>query len=244
MSSFQFREGKSHQDLVLIHGAGLYNKYWEETMLNLTGNRKSYAINLPAHPTGSIKFKTVQEYSDFVICFIKTLNISPVLCGHSMGGAIALQIALERPDLVKGLILVSTSPRFFVNPVLLKLLKEDPIRAIKDFITPLSFFEPSKDLLIRSSESLCLENLEVFAFDYQACNDFDVTKKLASVRIKTLVIAGQKDKMIKPRDSMLLAKEIADSKFFCIADAGHMLPIEKPEILASLINEFCMDLTY
>jgi pimeloyl-ACP methyl ester carboxylesterase len=231
-------EGKAKRDIIFIHGAGLNANEWKDVMSILSGEKKAYALNLPGHPKGKIVCKTVEEYADQIIGFIQQNESRFVLCGHSMGGAIALRVAIKRPDLVSALILVSTSAKFYVDRRIVEGFEENTLRTIEHVITPLSFYTIDENIIKKARDALSLENSEVFLNDYLACSSFDETNNLKYVQPKTLIICGEQDRMTKPYLSQYLHQNIPDSELYLIRNAGHMLPIEKPNILANLISSF------
>jgi pimeloyl-ACP methyl ester carboxylesterase len=107
--------------LIFIHGAGNTGlEYYYQTKYF----KDSEAPNLPGHPEGK-PCTSVDDYTHWLHDYVKRGNQSPpVLAGHSLGGAIALMYALNYPQDVKALILVSTGARLRVRPDLLKLLDD------------------------------------------------------------------------------------------------------------------------
>jgi len=65
-----------------------------------------------------------------------------------------------------------------------------------------------------------------------------VRKELPRISAKTLVVCGDKDKMTPPKWSHYLASGIPSSELAFIKDSGHMVPLEKPEAFASIVQSF------
>jgi pimeloyl-ACP methyl ester carboxylesterase len=194
---------------------------------------------LPGHPSGEITCKTVSEYADSVHSFIVEKGIQkPAVCGHSMGGAIVLTLALDHPDDVGSLILVDTGAKLGVDRELLDGLRGQPLRTIEKIITPWSFHSLSLDAARESRTALSLSNLSVFLNDYMACDGFDVRARLPEIAAKTLIICGESDQMTLPKGSHFMNANILSSSAFFIRDAGHMVPLEKPQLCAQLIQSF------
>jgi pimeloyl-ACP methyl ester carboxylesterase len=92
-----FLSHEAPHGVVFIHGAGGNSLLWRRTLQGLSGTSKAYAVDLPGHPSGEITCRTVEDYSEAVYSFIREQAlVRPVVCGHSMGGAIALTLALSR----------------------------------------------------------------------------------------------------------------------------------------------------
>jgi len=160
-----------------------------------------------------------------------------------MGGATVLTLALTHPGDVGGLILVGTGAKLGVAPEILEGLKSNPMRTIENIITPWSFNSIDISLGRESRAALSVKNLPVFLNDYLACTGFDVRENLPRISAKTLVVCGDKDRMTPPRFSHYLNANILGSELRFVKDSGHMLPLEKPEALASVVQAFLSSFT-
>jgi pimeloyl-ACP methyl ester carboxylesterase len=227
------------QDAVFVHGAGGNSLLWRRTMQYLSGGAKGVAVDLPGHPGGDITCSTVGDYAGALHDFVKDSRlVRPVICGHSMGGAVALTYALTYPDDLGGLILVSTGAKLGVAPEIIEGLQREPMKAIESIITPWSFNSIDLGLGREARAALSISNLPVFLNDYLACRGFDVRPRLREIQARTLVVCGDKDRMTPPKWSHFLASDITGAELRFVKDSGHMLPIEKPEALARTIQSF------
>ncbi|NIP38051.1 MAG: alpha/beta hydrolase, partial [Candidatus Dadabacteria bacterium] len=98
--------------LLLLHGAGQSHLTWDYQLEFLQGlDGYNFVIpDLPGHgkSTGD-GLKSVAEYTEFIKEFINELGLNEIIfIGHSMGGAVAQLLALDKPDYIKALILVCT----------------------------------------------------------------------------------------------------------------------------------------
>jgi pimeloyl-ACP methyl ester carboxylesterase len=235
---------KAPSDCIFIHGAGGNNLLWRKTLQYLDGPNRALAVNLPGHPSGEIACKTVAEYSESVHGFISDYGLGRVsVCGHSMGSAIALTLAIEHPENVARLILVSGGAKLGVSPTILQALAGQPLKAIEELVTPMSFHSVSFELGREARATLCLSNPPIFLNDYVACDGFDVRDMLPRVSAKTLIVCGESDRMTPPRYSHYMRTNIPNSTAFFIPGAGHMVPLEKPEALGRLVQSFLSELS-
>ena len=107
--------------LVFLHGAGNSGLSFYYQLRHF---RNSKAIELPGHPTGKA-CTTIDGYLEWVRGFNAARRYKDVvLCGHSMGGAIALLYALRYPGELKGLILIGTGARIRGHPDYLQRAQE------------------------------------------------------------------------------------------------------------------------
>ena len=230
-------------DAVFVHGAGGNNLLWSRTLQYLSGGSRAMAVNLPGHPSGTITCTSIDAYVEALHQFISESGLgSPVLCGHSMGGAIALSLAVRHPSDTGGLILASTGAKLGVDRRLIEGLGDNPMRAIENIITPWSFNSIDLGMGREARTALSVSNLPVFLNDYLACQGFDLRPELPRVTAKTLVVCGDKDRMTPPKWSHYLGANITGADLRFIKDSGHMLPLEKPEALAKVVQGFLASL--
>jgi pimeloyl-ACP methyl ester carboxylesterase len=237
-------EHPAPRDTVFIHGAGGNSLLWKRTFGFLSGGGTAIAVNLPGHPAGEITCRTVADYADVVHSFILERRLRrPAVCGHSMGGAISLTLALDYPEDVGALVLVDTGAKLGVLPELVEGLRGQPLRAIEKIITPMSFYSLGLDAARESRSALSVSNLPVFLNDYLACDGFDVRKRLPEIEARTLIMCGESDHMTPPKWSYYLNANILSSLLFFIREAGHMVPLEKPQSCAELLQSFLVGLS-
>lgn len=230
------------RDSVFIHGAGETGILWRRTLGSLYGTGTAIALNLPGHPTGDATSRSIEEYAAAAHEAMGALH-RPVICGHSMGGAIALTLALEHPAAIGGLILVGTGAKLGVIPEITDGLRDNPLRVIERTITPMSFYELNLAIGREARASLALSNPGIFLNDYLACTRFDLRDRLHEISARTLIVCGENDRMTPPRWSHHLSANIPSSTAFFIREAGHMLPLEKPAALGRLIQDFLSGLS-
>jgi len=225
--------------VVFVHGAGGNSLLWKRTVQYLSGSSKALAVDLPGHPSGEITCKSVGDYAEALHGFIRESGVEkPLVCGHSMGGAISLTLALTHQDDLGGLILVSTGAKLGVAPEIINGLSSNPMRAIEATITPWSFNSIDVGLGREARAALSVSNLPVFLNDYRACEGFDLREEIHKISTRTLIVCGDKDRMTPPKWSHYLHTNITGSELYFVKDSGHMLPLEKPEALAGVIQRF------
>jgi len=225
--------------LVLVHGAGGDRYHWPHQVRRLAGT-EIYALDLPGHGRSfGPGRRTIAAYSQVLKTFAEALALPPfILAGHSMGGAIALDFALRYGDALAGLVLVGAGARLRVNAVILEGLTQDFSATTAQLIDwmysptfPSAMRQKALDQL-RSNEPQTLHN------DFAACNEFDVRTKVTSLTLPTLIICGVEDKMTPIKFSEIIHQSIAGSHLHLVEEAGHMVMIEQPEVVAGLFQKF------
>lgn len=235
------RTNSGRVPLILIHGAGGSHLYWPPEIRHLDGE-DIIAVDLPGHGAseGSGK-KTIAAYARKVIGFMDALNIEKgVIAGHSMGGAVAQRLSLDNPERVKALILIGTGAKLRVHGKLFQFCRdENTYPQAVSLITEWAF-SPQADHRLVELAGERMEELpaSVLLDDFTACDDFDVRDQVEQIEQPTLIICGEEDRMTPVRFSEYLEQNLSRSRLEIIPEAGHMVMLEQPEMVAKLINDF------
>lgn len=107
---FELINPKAKKACLVLHGWGQNSSLWTDTFNHLSSDYRYYLLDLPGfgHSPLLSKDSGIPEYADFVLAFIKKINLkNPVIIGHSFGGQIAAYIAINYPSIISALILVS-----------------------------------------------------------------------------------------------------------------------------------------
>ncbi len=221
--------------LLFIHGAGGGGDLWRNQTAYFPG---SVAVDLPGHPTGQ-GFHSIEDYGNWVRGYVYAREMAPVvLVGHSMGGAIAQCLAINHPEMLRALVLVSTGARLKVTPQIFQALEGDYEKAV-DFMLGNSFGPEASPELLEETKKLRLRvPREVTRGDYQACDNFDVMDRLGAISIPTLIICGTADKMTPVKYCQYLLSHISGSKLEEIPGSGHNVMLEKPAEFNSALERF------
>jgi pimeloyl-ACP methyl ester carboxylesterase len=155
-----------------------------------------------------------------------------------MGGAIILQVALQHPSAVKGLILLSTGARLRVTSAILDKVLSD-YDGVVNFVTKFAWSQnASPDIVSLGRRMLHRAKPESVHGDYVACNNYDLTNRLSEIDVPTLIIGGADDKMTPIAYSQYLAEHIIGANLVSLNGGGHMLAQEQPEPVALAVLEF------
>jgi pimeloyl-ACP methyl ester carboxylesterase len=231
--------------LVLIHGAGGSIMHWPSEIRRMHGVQ-TLAIDLPGHgeSRGSGE-QSIDAYSQTVIAFLDDLGIGKaVIAGHSMGSAIAQTLYLEYPKRVLGLILLGAGAKLRVHPDILQFCaNEVTFPKAVSIVMEWAFSQKASERLVElAGQRLAETSPDVVEGDFLACDTFDVRERLKEIQTPTLVICGAEDILTPVRFSEFLAERIPNAHLEIVPDAGHMVMLEQPEIVANLMKEFLMEI--
>lgn len=218
---------------VFIHGSGGGTSTWEAQESRFEG---CVVLALPGHPAGA-PLRSVGGQGEWVAHVLRDLPGPSVLVGHSLGGAVALQVALIAPELVEGLVLVASAARFTVPPGLEDAARSDVRRAAERLMR--RGWPGIDDTALEREVDLTVANgAESLALDYAAVTDVDLTGRLGEIHVPTLVVGGSADPMTPTDDQRLLAEAIPGAVRVEIPDVGHFPMKERPQTVDLVIAGF------
>ena len=211
--------------LVFLHGAGSSSLSYYYQLRHF---RNSKAIDLPGHTTGKA-CNDIDSYLEWVRGFITARRYKDVvLCGHAMGGAIALLYALRYPEELKGLILMSTGARLNVHPDHLERCRQpgpDNSRWLAGYMK--AFKDVASDMHPVLSQRAVELGPEVELNDLLACDSFDVMDQLGKIDLPTQVLCGSEDVMTPVKYADYLTEHMQNAKVTVIEGGSHFVQMEK-----------------
>lgn len=226
--------------LIFIHGSGGCKESWQYQTEYFSG---SEAVNLPGHPHGEL-CPTIEANVAWLRTYIQDKGYTEViLVGHSMGGGIALQYALDYPEELTGIIVVGSGGRLRVHPKILERYEKEVIDPSSENYTPITtydFIDPTLAAVIKKRD---IENTQAaFLNDFKACDRFDVMDRLETISLPLLAIVGDQDIMTPPKYSGFIVDKIVGAKTVIIPGGTHMVYAEKPEPVNQAIADFLQTL--
>ena len=224
--------------ILFVHGSGGSHRHWQQQLSFLGSRYMTMAVDLPGHGLSEGKAcDNIKAYREFVCNFAeKIIGVPFYLGGHSMGGAVALDFALEYPERLKGLFLVGTGSRLKVLDIVLETFKSG--RIFNGFSGMAYGPGATQEMLKASAQELKDNPPYLYYCDLNACNRFDVGGRLGEIDTPTLVISAEKDVLTPPKYGKYLAENIKGASFELIHGAGHMMMLEKPDQFNSLVHAY------
>ena len=229
--------------LVFIHGpgAGACADAYVHQLGHFAG---SVAPTLPGHLEGT-RCADVARYTEWVRGWLWAQNLKRdlVLVGYTLGASIALQYALDYPDEVKGLVIMTVAMRPKVRaPGTYEMrlrAPEDP-KVYDEWIqfqrTAMHLVEPQlrERLMERHRQVGPISQYH----DLMAIDRFDVRDRIATLRPKLLLLRGLQDHGNPPEYEKEIHEAVPGSRYVKLPEAGHFPPTEIPARVNALIEEF------
>lgn len=248
-----FTKGDPHNPpIIFIHGFPFDHLMWNNQVNALSSNYFCVLYDIRGLGTSKVNDGqfTIEMFTEDLFNIIKEFDIKkPVLCTLSMGGYIALRAAEINQDIFGALILCDTKSEADNNEGKLKRAKtiksinDDGLeKFIKEFV-PNCFAEESIEKLGSVYDETLERCLKFSAIGVKGCllamaGRTDTTEFLSEIKIPVLLICGEKDTLTPPDVMKKMSDSIKGGKFHLIKGAGHITPLESPEIVNKIILEF------
>lgn len=240
--------------LMLIAGLASDSQSWQPIIedlsqhhLVITPDNRGVGRTIPQDVDTSIR-----QMADDYIALIRYLGLPPCnLLGHSMGGFIALDLAIRHPDKIDKLILAATSSsngkrnnELFSDWVIYLHAGMDAsfwFRNIFYWIFSKRFFENTAaidDAVQFAINYPFPQSIAALANQVHAIADFDTTAGLSRVGSKSMVISGKEDILFPCELGFELAQAIPEADFSMIANAAHSIHMEQPKEFTKCVLDF------
>jgi pimeloyl-ACP methyl ester carboxylesterase len=230
--------------VVFVHGWQGDRTVWRDVIAALGSDVRAVAVDLPGNGEASDAQGpyNIQRFSDAVRDVIESQGLAPaVVVGHSMGAKIALRLAVDAPQLVRGLILIGPVPAGDVGFSLkreayLRATAGDPAKA-KEWLSRYFAGEPNPQALealcnaaARMSRDAALEAFESFAHA-------DFAEATRCITAPVLIVATSQD----PLDycERKIASLLPNARCVNLPAEAHYVIVEKPDEIAKIVREFC-----
>jgi esterase len=252
MQLFHKKLGEQGQAIVILHGLFGSSDNWLTIGKALSEQYQVYLLDLPNHGrsphSDQFNYKAMVEAVEQFIQEEKIEN--PVIIGHSMGGKVAMNFALQHPELFDKLIVVDIAPRYY--PVHHDQILEGLMAVDIDHITSrqeadeqLARYEPHPTVRMFLLKNLYRDENQKFdwrlnlpVIDAQIDNVGEAVSDKKSIQNPVLFINGVKSDYILPEDEPLIHKLFPDAAIKAIQGAGHWCHAEKPEEFLALVKSF------
>lgn len=246
--------GSHGHPVVMLHGWGAFKELWWRTLRGLGRDYRCFALDLPGHGDSPLgQAATLVALAHIVADFCDGLGLKPItLMGHSMGGAVAAELALLRPDLIDHLVLVDAAVDAYRMPCYARTYMLPTFgwaflrisQALGRAARPLSTRVPHEHgggwlrPWLRRNAYLSIFEPEGLHRIYRSLFATRTGTRLTHLSMPTLVISGQFDSLVPAAHSRRIARLIPSARYVEIFGALHNPMDERPIAFEQAVRSF------
>jgi 4,5:9,10-diseco-3-hydroxy-5,9,17-trioxoandrosta-1(10),2-diene-4-oate hydrolase len=250
--------------LLLLHGIGDSASDWQWVMRKLSRNWSIFAPDMP-YATGRDGDRgdfTPERLTRFVLSFLRAVRVArAVVAGHSVGGMIAIRLSLDKPDLVKALVLMDSAglgqaihPAMLMEAVpllgdLAIRLARTPIGSLQRalFRSSLLFSRPGRvpkqwwadQYRLALEPSFLSAELQMLREGTSPLGQRIIfLDRLSELKMPVLVMWGNMDQVVPFFQAQDAMQHLEDGTLCILPGCGHMPHVEEPELCADRISRF------
>lgn len=221
--------------LLCIHGAGFTGAVFDPMRAAFPN---LVAPELPGHgDSAAARDASVESFADAVVAQAARTGDDVVLCGHSLGGVIALEIALRRPAWLRACVILGGGSHLAVAPAILEGLERD-FEATVSRLASYMWAERTPERLAYVERSMRSVGAAQVLADFRACDAYDASGRLGEIDVPLLALTGERDKMTPPVQARELADRVPHGRARILSGAGHMLMHEVPADTNEAVRSF------
>jgi 3-oxoadipate enol-lactonase len=220
---------------------------WQPQLAGFSSMRRVVAIDLPGHGGSGARpgEYTLDELGSDVLAIASEAGLARFdVCGISLGGLIALWLAINAPDRVLTLVVSNTAARIGSHQSWserVHAVTEGGMAGVRAQVIPRFLSEGFPE---RHPETFALVEemfLSVDPVGYTGCcavlRDADLSDEVGAITCPTLIIAGDLDVATPPAQAEGLHRSIAGSRLEIIPGAAHLASLDQPDAFTGLVTD-------
>lgn len=233
------------EPVLLLHGQGVHANDWDLQIAALSKKYRVYYPEMRGHGGSSVPKGpyTMAMLAADMAGFCRALSLGPChVIGHSLGGAVALQLALDAPALVRSISVINSSPYFntswFVTQLIRLYIRTLGMPAFARLNFKYHLPDPDQEpLRKRLLETMGSNSADGYLANQDALEGFNVTPRLGEISCPVLVVHSDKD-LIPIAGKKLIAEKVQRGRFVMIEKSRHLVLWDQPERLNAVLLEF------
>jgi pimeloyl-ACP methyl ester carboxylesterase len=218
---------------ILLHGALGGPSCWAPFDGRFPG---AAAVGLPGHPDGDAT-ADMEEAVTRLVRALEMVDGPRALVGHGVGGALAVEAALQRPDLIDGIVGIGLAGELPVTDAALMAAFTDHTAEAHRLLAE-STGDLSTPEVLAVADAMERAGARTLAADYQLCRQVRLTGRMSDLEAPVLLIAGAEDAWAPPAAVERLAREIPQAMMVLVPGARHLVMLDRPGTVNLLVAAF------
>lgn len=237
--------------ILLIQGLGYARWSWEDLVPQLADRHRvisfdNRGIGDSSKPQGPY---SVAQMAGDALAVLDAAEVDRAhVVGASLGGMVAQELTLAHPERVDHLVLLCTTPGapngYPMPDITGRLFAEaetlEPEEALRRFVVNALGDDPDPHLVDRIVARRLASPPDPAGWAAQAAAGtiYSGGERVGRIASPTLIVTGTDDRVVDPRNSTLLGELIPESTVHSLDGVGHLLFLERPDLVGGLINDF------
>jgi pimeloyl-ACP methyl ester carboxylesterase len=238
--------------LLLVMGLAVSSRAWDKLPERLAAHHRvivfdNRGVGKSTRPRGPFRIK---HMADDAAAVLDAVGVSRAnVFGISMGGMISIELALRHPSRIEKLALGCTHGSYImshkpawstVHDLTLGSLfaKKFDFRRTASFLVSDEWYENNQDAFKAWMKNTGRPNGRTILHQLRAILLHHAEPRLNRIKVPTLVMTGDRDRLVPPKNSKRLAKKIPGARLEILAGAGHCFPNEREDNVVALLDEF------
>lgn len=244
-----YRQEGQGTDLVLIHGLGGSLNDWDAFVPALSRYHRTLRFDVRGFgrsdkPPGPY---SPQLFARDLANLLGALQLPAVhVVGISMGGVIAQRLALDSPERVRSLTLISTSSEVGAEAraaweKMATVIEHRGFAANAGFaerVFASRFAQTHPEVVQEMAARTTANDPRAYAAAARAIGSYNWTAELGRIQVPTLILQGLEDGLTPPGGSVRMQRALPRARLLLIPDCGHVIPLEKPELFTHTLLAF------
>src|SRR5262249_22220985 len=240
---FRWLERGEGEPIVLLHGLMGKMSHWDDTLESLAPVGRAIALSLPILERDMPKI-SIAGVARYVACFLDALEIPrAVVGGNSLGGDVALALALDHPERVSGLLLTRASRLFernFAPGVPHRLTTEYVREKMEEVFFDARLVTPEWVESVRRVVTTRASALRVLRFA-RAAKRHNIEERLRDVALPARLVWGRDDRITPPDVAERFHRLLPESSLFFLPRCGHAPMLEQPDAFNEVVAEWLVE---
>ena len=231
--------------ILFLHGVGSNKSVWSQQLDHFGATRLSVAFDYPGYGESDLVADAGRDdFAAAILAAMDSLGIAKAhVCGLSLGGVIAIAMHHAAAERIASLILSDT---FAVHPdgqaIYDRAVDASASMSMRELAEARASLllgsAASKAIIDEVVDTMSSIDPRAYVLGAKAVWLADQRDRLSAIRVPTLVVVGDEDKITPPALSAELASAIDGAQLMTIARSGHLANLEQPEAFNSAIDQF------